>query len=327
VRGAEGLREAHLEYLRRRFRIEAGALLPCMGAREAIFHVALCLVGRAGGRRTIVHPDPGYPVYAASAAFAGGVALPFPVTPDRGYLLEPWTLPRDVVRDTAAVWVNYPHNPTSTVPERGYWEKLIRWAHQNDVVVLSDECYVDVYDAAFDEPGRALDRPPSAIELGTDRILSFFSLSKRSGMTGYRSGFVAGDPAIIDAFLKARSYFGLASPEFIDQAAAVAWSDEEHAAARRREFSRRLRKWFPVFHDLGLVDAMPRATFYLWCRVPQRFGSDDVGFCTELAARGVLAAPSQWLGGALRGFSRFAMSVEDAEFEAAARIIQEVSRG
>ena len=334
IRGLPELADAQRGYLERRFGIARSARLavaPCLGAREAIFHAALCLIGRSGGRRRLLVPDPGYPVYGMSAAFAGGLATTVPLDAKSGYLLEPWSLPQHVIDETAALWVNYPNNPVGCTAPAGYWRKLLEWARRNDVVVLSDEPYIDTYDAAFDD-ALARDpsddrRPVSPLQFGAEGVMSFHSLSKRSGLAGYRTGFIAGDPDLVCATVRARSFFGLAGPEFVERAAAVAWSDDAHAAERRRVFSRRVHAAFPLFRDAGLIDEPPAATFYLWCRAPERFGGDETAFTQALAARGVLASPSRWFGGSTRGHVRFALAPDEAATAEAAGIVREVARG
>ncbi|NDE13459.1 aminotransferase class I/II-fold pyridoxal phosphate-dependent enzyme [bacterium] len=338
VKGIEKLAVAHAGYLKRRFNLATGndlAVIPSQGSKEAIFNIALCLVGRAGGKKHMIYPDPGYPVYRSSTLYAGGIPWPVRVSESSGWLLEPWELPDHVQQNAAAIWINHPHNPTGATAPLDYWKRVIDWCHKTDTILLSDDCYVDIYDTALDGqlagkfPGGAFPpvetdpRPLNPLQLTTDRVLSFMSLSKRSGLTGYRAGMVAGDPRIIKPFLNARANFGVGSPDFIQHAAAVAWADDEHVVERRRIFSRRLATFGPLLKELGMIKAIPSTTFYLWAKIPPRFGDDDVKFVLDLARIGVIASPSQWLSEGIRGYVRFALVPEDAPMQQAMNLLRE----
>ena len=323
VKGTEALRAAQQGYLERRFglRSEDYELAPSAGSKEAIFHVALCLVGRAGGKKHIIYPDPGYPVYRASTLFAGGIPYPVKLSSDNGFLLEPWNLPPYIQRDAAAIWLNYPHNPTGATANKEYWTRVVEWCHRTDTVLLSDDCYVDIYHSSIDNTplpdGAEDDRPMIPLQLSSDRVLTFMSLSKRSGMTGYRSGLIAGDGDIIKAMLRARANFGVGSPDFVAKAAVVAWNDDMHVLERRAIFTQRIAQAAPVFQELGMLKDEPKATFYLWMKIPSAFGTGDVRFCLSMAEQGVICSPSSWLSESIKGYVRFAL-VPDTEATAEA---------
>lgn len=305
ISGSDDLRAAIWSYLARRFSYspEAGFdILQTNGSKEAVFHIALSVVGRRG-RQTILYPDPGYPVYKSSTLFAHGKPRPIPVTDKNSYEMRPWDLSEEVQNDVAAIWVNYPHNPTGALVSESYLSKLADWARAKDVLILSDDCYIDIYDQEWDTSGQ---KPIHPYRFAPERSLSFMSLSKRSGMTGYRSGFVLGPEALIASLKKARSNFGVATPLPIQAAAAVAWRNDEHVEKRRKIFSERLDYAYGVCSRLGLCHSKPLAGFYLWCRVPNQ--QDDVEFCLNLAKEsGVIVSPAQWLGELSRGYFRMAM--------------------
>ena len=327
VRGKEDLREAQLGYLERRYGIKRDAswsVIPTQGSKEAIFNIGLCIVGRSGGKKHIVYPDPGYPVYRSSAQFAGGIPWPVRITPENGWLLEPWNLPSHIQKDAAALWINYPHNPTGATAPVSYIKDVIEWCHKTDTLLLSDDCYIDIYDTAIDsELARGVDRRPVCpLQFSSDRVLTFMSLSKRSGLTGYRSGLLAGDRRIIEPLVNARANFGVGSPDFIQAGATVAWSDDTHVAERRAIFSHRIKLFAPTLQKLGMLDKIPEAAFYLWCKIPARFGDDDVKFVLALAERGVITSPSQWLSEGMRGHVRFALVPDDNAAKEALTIIE-----
>ncbi|MCX6117233.1 MAG: aminotransferase class I/II-fold pyridoxal phosphate-dependent enzyme [Proteobacteria bacterium] len=314
VKGSDALRDAQWSYLTRRFGIARTndiGIIPSQGSKEAIFNIALCLVGRSGGKKHLIYPDPGYPVYRSSAQFAGGIPYPVRVSEADGYLLKPWTLPENVQKSAAAIWVNHPHNPTGATANYQYWQELIAWCHKTDTVLLSDDCYVDIYDTKLDQninvDPQFDSRPLTPLMFTSDRVLTFMSLSKRSGLTGYRSGMIAGDHRIVSSLLQARANFGVGSPDFIQAGSVVAWSDDDHVAERRKIFSHRLKLATPHLQNLGLIDNIPEATFYLWCRVPKSFKNDDVGFILKLAELGIITSPSSWLSEGIGGYFRLAL--------------------
>jgi len=330
VKGLSELKSAQQGYLERRFGIrptDGYGIIPTAGSKEAVFHIALSLVGRAGGKKHIVYPDPGYPVYRTSAKFAGGIPFPVKLSSGNGYLLEPWELPPYIQRDAAAIWINYPHNPTGAIASRDYWERVVEWCHKTDTILLSDDCYIDIYDTAIDsqpvDDPKQDARPLCPLQLSSDRVLTFQSLSKRSGMTGYRAGFIAGDDDIIKAILRARANFGVGAPNFVQQAAVVAWDDDEHVRERRKIFSHRIKLATPVFQELGLLDQPPAAAFYLWTKIPEAFGSGDVRYCLGLAEHGVICSPSSWLSESVKGYARFALVPDDEATEQALQIIRD----
>jgi len=318
VRSEPALKQAQLGYLQRRFGITPDAnldILPTRGSKEAIFHIALSLVGR-GGKKTLIYPNPGYPVYQSSAIFTGARAYPVDLKPDNGHLLEPWTLPQDVQKDACAIWLNYPHNPTGAVASRTYWERVVEWCHKVDCVLLSDDCYVDMWDEKLTEA------PFCPLQLTNDRVLTFMSLSKRSGLTGYRSGFMAGDKKIMVPHATARANFGLGMPDFVQAASVAAWNDDQHVEDRRQIFNERLRLASQRLQKIGVLKSKPAATFYLWCDVPPSYKGDDVKFCLDLAKLGVITVPSQWLSEGIRGHFRFALVPDLPETDTAMQIIE-----
>ncbi|NRA44199.1 MAG: aminotransferase class I/II-fold pyridoxal phosphate-dependent enzyme [Oligoflexales bacterium] len=319
IHGLPELREAHKSYLKRRFGIETGEdimILPTRGSKEAVFHIALSLVGRAGGRKRIVYPDPGYPVYRSSAIFAGGTPHPVQLKEEESYLLKPWQLDKEVVKDTAALWLNYPHNPTGAIADKSYWQELINWAHDNDVIILSDDCYADIYDDSS-EP------PLNPLSISSDRVLSFMSLSKRSGLTGFRAGFLAGDSKILKPHSKARANFGLANPVHIQEGSIVAWNDDAHVKERRVIFGKRMEALVPFLMERGVLKEKPKATFYLWCKVPKKFNENDIEFCLQLAKKGIIASPSSWLSENVSGYFRLALVPSVDEIQEAKAILKD----
>ncbi len=327
VRGVEPLRDAQWTYLNNRFNIQKTpdiGLIPAQGTKEAIFNIGLCLIGR-GGKKHLVYPDPGYPVYRASALYSGGIPYPVRLTAENNMRIEPWKLPVEIQQNTAAIWINHPHNPTGATVSYDYWKELIAWCHKTDTILLSDDCYADIYDTTFDlSPTTDLakdKRPLTPLQISSDRVIAFMSLSKRSGMTGYRTGMIAGDARIINSIVQARANFGVGSPNFIQAGSTVAWADESHVAERRKIFSHRLKLAFPTLQKLGLTDKIPEAAFYFWCKIPDSFKGNDVKFILALADEGIISSPSSWLSEGMTGFFRLAMVPDDEATVAAMEIL------
>ena len=314
IRGEAELINAIWGYLKRRFQIdktEEYGILPSNGSKEAVFNIALCLVGRQH-KHTIAYPNPGYPVYRSSTLFARG--KPYPVDISQNSNLSPWELPESVQDDLAAVWVNYPHNPTGAVATNDYLSRLCEWSAYKSCPILSDECYTDIYNPT--QPA-----PAALIQLKPKHAISFFSLSKRSGLTGYRSGFIFAHRNIITKLAKARANFGVGTPTPIQAGATTAWQDDHHVAERRKLFYGRMKAAFPTLQKLGMINSLPAAGFYLWCKLPSIYKGNDVDFALELAERGVIVSPSSWLSEGISGYVRFAMVPEQDKIEEAMKVL------
>ncbi len=305
--GTPALRRAAAGYLSRRFGVAVDPetqVLACAGAKEAIFHLPLAFAGDPG-RRKVVMPDPGYPTYEVGALFAGLEPVKVPLRPERRFLLEPEDVGEATLRETLVFWLSYPHNPTGAVAPRDYLARVGEAARRFGFVVASDECYADVY---FGEP------PASMLEVQVENVVAIHSCSKRSGMTGYRSGFLAGDPDVIGALRGLRSHPGVGSPEFVAPAATAAWSDDAHAAGRREIFRRKRDRFLDFFRRHGLSADASEATLYLWVRVPE--GETSAGYALRLLEEGIVVAPGTAFG-AGEGWIRVALVPALDECEAA----------
>jgi succinyldiaminopimelate transaminase len=306
---AAGLRELRVAiagWVRRRFDVEVDPdahVLPTAGSKEAIFHLPLGVLDATSERRSVVWGDPGYPVYERGMLFAGGDSDPVALDADGGWRLELDPLSADRLRRACVAWLNYPHNPTGAVVNTPYYRLAREVAAEHGIVLASDECYADVYpDDAAAEP------PPSLLQVaaadGFRGILVAFSLSKRSGMTGYRSGALVGDPDLIAAQRILRPNIGTASPEFIQRAAIAAWNDDRHAEDRRAIFHAKRAILLDFLAEAGIRVSGSAATFYLWFAAP---GGDDVAYAEALLRQRVIASPGQAFGPAGGGWLRLAL--------------------
>jgi acetylornithine aminotransferase len=285
--GTRALRRAAAGYLSRRFGVGVDPetqVLACAGAKEAIFHLPLAFAGDPA-RRKVVIPDPGYPTYEVGTRLAGLEPVKVPLTAARRFLLEPEDVGEATLRETLVFWLNYPHNPTGAVAPLDYLRRVGEAAARYGFVVASDECYADVY---FGDP------PRSMLEVQVENVVAIHSCSKRSGMTGYRTGFMAGDPDLVTVLRSLRSHPGVASAEFVAAAAAAAWGDDAHPAQRREIFRRKRDLLLGFFAEHGITADASEATLYLWVRVPA--GQTGAEYALRLLDEGIVVAPGTAFG-------------------------------
>nr|MBA3428302.1 aminotransferase class I/II-fold pyridoxal phosphate-dependent enzyme [Actinomycetota bacterium] len=320
AQGLPELREAIADWTRRRFDVVLDPdrqVIPTLGSKEAIFSLAQVVVDLDGGKDTIAYTEPGYPVYERGALFAHARPLALPLLEENGFLPELDALDVDTWSRLAAVWVNYPNNPTGAITPLSFYERLAERAREHGFVLASDEAYSELW---FDEP------PTSALQLDDlTNVAVFNTLSKRSSMTGYRSGFVAGDSELIAALKAFRPTVGTAPQEFVQRASVVAWGDETHVE-RTRELYRRKRSLFlEFFARKGVRVAGSEATMYLWLAIPRGETSESSeAFSERLLERGVLVTPGSYLGAAGEGYVRLALVPSEDDCRRAIEILEGV---
>ena len=305
VLGPQKLRDAVVDYVCRRFGVELDAsqhILPVSGTKEAVFHLPQLIIDPDADDRTVIFPDPGYPVCYRGALFAGGNPVAIPL--DGDYIFRPWELPPELLRSCRLLWINSPHNPSGAVMSLEDLQRTADVCREYDIILVSDECYADLY---------TTDPPHSILECGLENVLALHSLSKRSGMTGYRAGFVAGDPKLIARFKTYRANPGLVPQDFVNAAATAAWGDDAHTAERRAIFAEKKQVLQTCFENLGFEMLGQDASIYLWIRLPEGWSADAVA--SGLLERGVVVSPGRFfaLTEAGQGYIRLAMvpSVDD----------------
>ncbi len=303
--GLPELREAIAGWIDRRFGVAvdpARELVPTLGSKEAIFSFAQVALGE---KRLVAIPEPAYPVYERGALFAGGTVVHVPLREDRGWLPDLDAF--DGWDELALFWVCYPNNPTGAVAPLSFYEELAARAREHGFLVCSDEAYSELW---FDEP------PVSALQVGDrGRVVVFNTLSKRSSMTGYRSGFVCAPAGVADALRTFRPTVGTAPQEFVQRASAVAWSDDAHVEDVRALYRRKRDILLPALEARGLRLAGSAATFYLWVDV----GGPSEPFARALLDEGIVCAPGAFFGPAGEGYARFALVPTEAECRRAAQ--------
>lgn len=308
VVGQRKLREAITAWIQRRLDVSLDPdtqVIPASGSKEAIFHLPLAIIGPDETRRHIIYPTPSYPVYEGSARYTG--CIPYPVALDEahGYRLELERLDPEVLRQTRIAWLNYPHNPTGASVDLAYLRRQVEVARSYDILLCGDDCYLDLY-----FPGE--EPPPALLQVGSEGVLSFGSLSKRSGMTGYRSGYIAGDATAIVALKRARPNFGVASTDFVQAAATAAWSDDAHVADRRALFGAKRDRLVAFLKSTGYEVSGSQGAIYVWVKVPT---ADPQTFFTRLLEHGIVVSPGDVFGPGGEGYFRLALvpSLDDID--------------
>jgi acetylornithine aminotransferase len=333
--GLPELRDAVAAWVGRRYAVELDPgrhVLPTLGSKELVFTLAQVLVDVAGGRDLVGVPQPAYPVYERGARFAGADVLELPLHADAGFLPD-----LDAITDAewtrlALLWVNYPNNPTAAVASRDWYREAAARCREHGVVLASDEAYSELWFTG--------DAPDSALQIGDrgddlEGVLVVNTLSKRSSMPGYRSGFVAGDAELIAALKAFRPSVGVAPQRFVQKAAVAAWQDESHVDEVRDRYRAKLDVLRPGLDALGLVDAGGPASFFRWLAVPDGWETapwaaraladpgtadlvsiltdgdpDDRGSAAYAAAllhAGIVVAPGAFFGPAGEGYVRVAL--------------------
>jgi succinyldiaminopimelate transaminase len=308
--GLPELRTAIAGWIDRRFGVTvdpAEEIVPTLGSKEAIYSFAQVALGE---KRAVAIPEPAYPVYERGALFGGGSVVSVPLREGSGWLPDLDAF--DAWDEIALFWTCYPNNPTGAVASAAFYEELAERARRHGFLICSDEAYSELW---FDEP------PVSALQL-SDRtnVVVFNTLSKRSSMTGYRSGFVCAPKAICDALRYFRPTVGTAPQEFVQRASIAAWADDDHVADVRALYRRKRETLLPVLEAGGLRLAGSTATFYLWLDV----GGPSEPFARRLLERGIVCAPGSFFGAAGEGYVRFALVPTQVQCEQAAVILREV---
>jgi LL-diaminopimelate aminotransferase len=318
--GDPSFREAAAAWMKRRFGAAldpATEICATIGSKEAVFHIHEALVDPG---EVVLCPSPGYPPYKRGTAFAEGTPWFYPLSKSNGFLPDLDAIPADVAAKARAIWVCYPNSPTGAVADEAFYRRLLAWADRHGVTVLSDEAYTEIW---F---GRSA--PPSILSVRKEGVLAFFSMSKRSAMTGWRVGWVAGDARLVSLFRKVKTNVDSGTATFVQDGAAAALSDETHVGAFRREYREKRDVLVAALVRAGLPDCTPESTLYVWQRTPK--GTSGVEFAQRLLdpAIAVVCTPGEWLSDPVAdgtnpgaGHVRFALvpSLEDTK-RAAERI-------
>ena len=307
--GLPEFRRAAADWYQRRFGITLDAekeVLPLIGAKEGIGHAALCFLDP--GDVALV-PDPGYPVYSVGTWFAGGECHWMPLLEENGWLPDLDAIPEDVARKARVMWLSYPNNPTGAVAGLDYFEKVVAFARRYDIAVVHDACYTEV---AFDgyRPVSFL-QMPGAMDVG----MEFHSLSKSYNMTGWRIGLAAGNSEFINALMVVKSNLDSGIPQAIQHMGIEALnSPQEWIDQRNAVYQRRRDRVIDTLRRIGLHVDPPKASLYVWARVPEGYTSAQ--FTTLiLEEHGIVVTPGSGYGPSGEGYVRLSLTIADEDLE------------
>jgi N-succinyldiaminopimelate aminotransferase len=329
--GEPALREAMAAWVGRRYGVvisPATQVLPVNGSREALFALAQTVVDASRPGPTVVCPNPFYQIYEGAALLAGAQTAFANSDPARNFACDWQAVDEATWARTQLVYTCSPGNPTGAVMPLAEWQMLFDLSDRHGFVIASDECYSEIY---FREEA-PLGALAAAKALGRDdfrNLVVLTSLSKRSNVPGLRSGFVAGDAAVLKSFLLYRTYHGSAMSKVVQAASIAAWNDENHVEANRAQYRAKFAQVTPMLADV-LDVKLPDAGFYLWAGVPKHaHGGDDIAFSLGLLAQyNVAVLPGSLLAREAHGQNpgagriRMALVAEGDEcLEAARRIV------
>lgn len=304
-KGPLEFREAIVTFFRRRYGVELDVereIHPLIGTKEGLGHLPLAVVNPG---RSVLIPDPAYPVYRAATLFAGGVPRTMPLTQPRGWLPDFSAIPSDALKNAVLLFVNYPNNPTGAVATREFYEQTVAFARRHNLIVASD--------AAYNEMGFGDFRPPSILEIAgaKDVAIEFHSLSKTFNMTGWRLGFAVGNPDVVAALAKVKANVDSGQFGAIQDAGAtaIAGIDRPEIEQTRRMYCERARVLCGGLKELGFDVSIPKATFYVWAGVPK--GYDAMSMAGKLLDEAaVVCIPGTGFGDGGQGYVRFALTVD-----------------
>jgi LL-diaminopimelate aminotransferase len=305
TRGLPELGQAIARWYKNRFGVILDPnkeVLPLIGSKEGVGHISFCLID-AGD--IALAPDPGYPVYSMSTLLAGGKPYFVPLTENNDFLPDLESIPKRIASKAKVLWLNYPNNPTGAVADIAFFEKAVHFARKNNLVICHDAPYTEV---AFDGY-----RPPSIMQVPQAREvgIEFHSLSKTYNMTGWRIGMVVGNSQIIDALFRFKSNLDSGIPQAIQEAAIEALNGpQDSIAAQNTVYQRRRDKLVKALNDIGLKARLPKASFYIWARIP--VGYTSVQFTAELLDKAnVAVTPGTGYGSNGEGYIRLSLTQPD----------------
>ena len=303
--GLPEVRQAIAQWYDNRFGIKLDSdkeVLPLIGAKEGIGHVALCFLDP--GDIALV-PDPAYPVYKVGTMFAGGESYFMPLLEENGWLPDLDAIPQEVARDAKVIWLNYPNNPTAGVASLEYYQKVLDFARSYDIAVLHDAAYSEVVYDGY--------RAPSFLELeGAKEVgIEFHSLSKCFNMTGWRFGMAVGNADMIKALFQIKANLDSGIPQAIQEMAIEALTGSQDPIRENNAiYQRRRDKLVDVLTGLGLQVASPKACLYIWARVPEGFTSAEFA-ASLLDDLTVVVTPGSSYGRHGEGYIRLSLTTPD----------------
>lgn len=317
--GSPEFREAASKWMNKRFSLSldpATEISSTIGSKEAVFNFAEGFVNPGD---YVIIPTPGYPPYARGTLFAEGTPFFIPLLPENNFLPDLKSIPEDVCKKAKLMWINYPNSPSGANASMNFLKEVATFGEKNNIIIVSDEAYIDIY---YGEP------PHSILEVSTDGVVAIHSMSKRSAMTCYRIGWIAGDSRVVDIFKKVKTNIDSGTPTFIQDGAIAGLNDETHVQIMRDEYKIKRDILVKALTGIGLPDCTPDATIYIWQKVPD--GMTSIDFAVKLLNPdiAIVATPGEWISDKSydghnpgEGFVRFALVPSIKQTEEAARRI------
>jgi len=296
AKGLPELRQAIAAWLSRRYKLPAGRLdperhvLPVSGTREGLFAFAQAVIDPAT-KPLVLMPNPFYQIYEGAAFLAGAEPWFMNTEEQNGFLPDLDAVPESVWKRCQLLYICTPGNPTGAVMDVAYLKRVMELADRYDFILASDECYAEIYNDERNPPPGLLETCERLGRHDFKRCVVFHSLSKRSSVPGLRSGFVAGDAAVLDKYLLYRTYHGCALPVPTQVASTLAWGDDQHVVENRRLYREKFKAAMDILAPVMDVKCPP-AAFYLWPRTPQ----DDESFARGLfGSQNITVLPGSYL--------------------------------
>ena len=307
--GLPEMRQAIGRWYTRRFGVELGdkEIIPLIGAKEGIGHLALCLIDPGD---TALVPDPAYPVYSVGTMFAGGVSYRMPLLESNGFRPDLSLIPEEVARKAKVMWINYPNNPTGGLATQELFEEVVAFAKEYDVAICHDACYSEVTFDGYVAPSFL--QTPGAVDVG----IEFHSLSKTYNMTGWRIGMAVGNSDLIDALVRVKSNLDSGIPQAVQYMGIEALDNTtpEWQAQNNEIYRRRRDRVVHALTAIGLTVNRPKSGFYVWARCPDGWTSAQLA--TELLDQhAVVVTPGRGYGEAGEGYIRLSLTTPDARVE------------
>lgn len=314
--GTDELREAAAGFYRDRFGVEldpASEVVPALGGKEAVGHIAMACLDPGD---VCLSPEPGYPPYTSGPVFSGADIHYLPLTAENGFFPDLDAIPEETAGRANLLYLNYPNNPTGAVVPEGAFDLAVDFARRHDLIVVHDNAYSEVCFDGYQAPSFL--QTQGAKEVGAE----IFSLSKGWNMTGWRCALVVGNAAVVERFRQLKANLDSGMFEALQRAAAVALTDERDFPSRMSEiYSRRRDLIVEALGTIGITVDPPRATPYLWVRVPE--GHDSASFTARvLEEANVVVSPGPGYGASGEGFVRLSLTVSDEQLEEAVRRIE-----
>jgi LL-diaminopimelate aminotransferase len=310
-------REAVAKWYKKRFHVKLdphAEVLSLIGSKEGIGHIPLAFVNPGD---IVLVPSPGYPVYSIGTLFAGGSSYFMPLKEENNFLPDLDRIPKKILQRAKIIFINYPNNPTSALAPSDFYEEVVRVALKYNIIVCHDASYTEIY---YDKRPLSFMQIPGAKDVG----IEFHSLSKTYNMTGWRIGFAVGNKQVLSGLGKVKTNLDSGVFQAIQEAATVALEMDQGAISIiKKTYQERRDILYAGLKKLGMDLLKPKATFYIWVKVPSPF--DSMSFVTHMLDKaGVLATPGNGFGEAGEGYVRFALTASATRIKEAVERIQRI---